>query len=584
MRLGSLEVLRPWLLRQRLPLCAAIAAGAAAQAIGVALPLLVRWFVRDPAPGSAAAGAADASLSAAGSPWTIASVLAALVVTQGFLRWQRAMLGERMAQRVLADARGAMYAHLQLLAQGYYDKRPLGSIVIRFVGDANALRTWIGRTIISAPADVLTILAVAAAVAHIDVRLLAVALTPLALLVPIQLWLNPLARRLTRESRRGQTLLCGFLSERLHAMAAVQAANAQPADRAEATRRIGHIASANIARGRLDAWSQGLSVGASTAALGSVGLLGAWLHQRGELRQGDLLAAVWLLLLIRGSIQRLSRANAIHQRVRVAADRIAALLERKPEPGWSERLARYSGPGRSIAFRRISYRSPSGAWLVRDLTAELTGPGLVAVIGGDARARSALLQLCLRVRRPHRGRIRLDGQDIRRLRVADVRHRMGWLDRERRLAEVVVACSADGIAQHPGFDSAWSSTERLSPGRSGEAWKAVLSSRERLRHAPADVRLRVSMACALLEEPPVLLLDEPQVGLDRVAVARLHEWLREAARTRLIVLATSDPVLATTAGSTLVLESGGGTPPRVIAEGAGVLALPGEVNGSPARP
>jgi len=555
------EVLLPALRRRRWMLGLAISAGILAQAIGVALPLLVRAFVQEHDAGAAPTGARGPS------PLLVAAlVLLLLAGAQGVLRWWRAQLGERLAQGVLADVRTRMYAHLQGLAQGYYDRRPAGRIVVRFVGDASALRTWIARTIVGMPADAATVAGVALAVASIEPRLLLVAALPLTLLVPVQLFLAPRARRLTRQGRTWQARLCGFLGERLAAMNAIQAANAQAPDRDEATRMIAGIEIANVARGRLDAWSQALSLAATTAALGAVGLYGAWLHDAGALGQADLLATVWLLLLIRGPIQRLAQASVIHQRVRVATERIAALLERRAEAS-SPRQEPYSGPGSSVILRRLSYRDRHGEWLLRGVSAHVSGPDLLLVRGGSERARSALLELLLRVRRPHEGRIRLDGRDVRRLRVHDVRASMGWIDRERRVAEVAIAWTPGGLAASPGLAAARAAAAILAPPTEEES-PATLDA---LRRATPAARLHLAAVVALLRDPPILLVDEPTLGLGEEEAEAAREWCLAMARTRLVVVASADPSLLPLAGQVLDLGArevaNGSAAPRAALDG-----------------
>jgi hypothetical protein len=230
---------------------------------------------------------------------------------------------------------------------------------------------------------------------------------------------------------------------------------------------IDRVATANVHRARLDAWTQSLSAAAALASLGAVGFWGIHCYLEGSLGQGDLLAAVWLTLLLRSPVTRLSGANVVHQRARVAVERIGALLEREPESGWSPTLAAYDGPGRTIQLRRLSYRDATHNWVIQNLNATIEGPRLVCVTDESGRAGSILLELLLRLRRPQKGRIFLDGQDARKVRVADLRQRIGWVDGGRHVAELVaMSWQRNGkTVDDPRFAAVWASTQVIAGGR-----------------------------------------------------------------------------------------------------------------------
>ena len=150
MTLGAFAEVLPSVRRFRLDLGIALVAATVAQALGIPLALLTRWTINRAA-ANLEAGASHASLQ--GLLLTFGAVFAALTLLRGAMRWVQTLRGERAAQGVLADVRGRMYQHLQRLSQGYFDRRPTGKILIRFIGDANSLRTWVARTLITVPAE-----------------------------------------------------------------------------------------------------------------------------------------------------------------------------------------------------------------------------------------------------------------------------------------------------------------------------------------------------------------------------------------------------------------------------------------------
>ena len=200
MKDSPFSIVMPSLRRHRRQLWIALAATAGSQLVGVPLPLLTRTMIH--AVGREGLHPGSSDYSGEQLLWIFAGVLLGLTVVRAALRWQQGVRGERLAQGVLAEMRGRMYTHVQRLSLGYFDRRPAGRVLIRFIGDANALRTWLSRTVVAVPADVLTVLCIATAVGWIHLEVLLAAFVPLIALVPALVWINPRARQWTRTGRR----------------------------------------------------------------------------------------------------------------------------------------------------------------------------------------------------------------------------------------------------------------------------------------------------------------------------------------------------------------------------------------------
>lgn len=529
--IGSFRILFPSARRHGRNLIIALLAGAAAQATGIALPLIARRLVNRVSSQATGSGVIEPRLV-----WIIAGAFLGLALLRGGLRWLQGLRGEYFAQAVLADARFSMYAHLQKLSGGYFDHRPGGKILVRFIGDSNALKSWLARTLISTPSDLLMISIVMIVLGGINMQLLIAAIVPLILLVPVLAWINPHARRWTREGRKQQTRLCGLLNDHLETMNLIKAGNTQSVEAGGARRLIDQIAAANIGRARLDAWSQALSIITATCAMAGVVIWSSILFVSGSLNHGDVLAAVWLTLLMRGPVNRLARANVMHQRARVAVDRIRALLERKPERGWAGDLKPYVGAGRLIELKHVGFRTSPTHWVVRELSLTLQGPALCALSDDPGGPGSTVFQLLQRLRRPHEGRIYFDGQDARRVRVDQLRERIGWVDRHRKVLDVTARVT-EKLSDEAWFASAWSRTAALASDvapTDPPAWP------EESAALTEEVRFRLAVTCALRQDPPILLIENPTAGLEAQAADRVLAWLGAIAREKLVVVTSND--------------------------------------------
>jgi ABC-type transport system involved in cytochrome bd biosynthesis fused ATPase/permease subunit len=240
---------------------------------------------------------------------------------------------------------------------------------------------------------------------------------------------------------------------------------------------------------------------------------------------------------------------------------MGSLLNRPVEPGWSEKLPAYNGPGRRIQLRRLSYRGQDGHWILRDFHAVIKGPGLVTITDDGRHVGRVLLELLMRLRRPHKGRIRFDRIDARKLSVASIRRQMGWLDRDRRAVNVVSFALGTGewACVEERLKKLWPQTECIAPNVSLAACVTAMRSLSHRSWNDArlarDARLRFAVCCALVQGPSILLMDDPTRDLDGSEAQQFIDWLAEAALSRLIIAVTADPRLLSMSRQTVSVPS-----------------------------
>ncbi len=544
------QVLGPLLVRHRWRLIVAISGAVAAQALGITLPLLARWAIHRTITLQSAGALVDEARQSQLFV-TIGLLFLAVVVVRSAARWVQLVYGERLGHQVLAGLRRKMCRHLVRLSHGYFERRAEGKVMIRFIGDANALRTWLARTVVSFPADVVAVLLIALVVFVLQPLLALALLVPLALMIPLVMLVNPIARRWTRAGRKCQTRLCGHLGELLHSLRYVKALGLEDSSTAAADAQIDGVAEAGIKRAVPDAFLQASALGLTTLALGAVVVIGTRQMTAGMIQDGDLLAVVWLILQIRGPVDRLSRANLMHQRAVVAVDRIAALLNRPIEMGWSEGLSEYAGPGRVLEFQDVSYKDARGNWAVHGLTARFEGPSAVLVNDGGNGSGRMLLDLILRIRRPHRGHICLDDTDVRKLRVRDIRSAIGlvsspWVIADRdgtwRLLETLYHARREELT------AAWKAAGQLDHDAPGLELDTVVEAVKKggisTTLSNPEVKLRIAFAVGLLGEPSILLVDDPFTGCPRHVLPRVNHSLYQLSTKRLIIVSACDPSLS----------------------------------------
>ena len=523
--------------------------------------------------------------------------------------------GVWILQRLNQSLRMQMVDRLQALSLRFHDQSRVGDAIYRTVQDS-AMVTQIVQSFLLAPGfALLRFVALTAVLASFSPWL---ALALVAVWLPLGVLAHTLGARLRgrfRVARASNSALTSQIQESLSGMRVIKAFGLEAFEQArfESASRAA-FAGARAARSWVAAfgvgafWAVGAVVLGATlvATLATAEARPLWLAEvASRLQIGPLQAfllqagfAVWTLglyntwkgLYASGSdgITDVFRVWTHAQDIAVGLDRAFELLEREPEIADAPDARPLAPLAHEIAFRDVSfaYRPDRPALVGVDFTAPVGG--VTALVGPTGAGKSTVMALLLRLFAPDSGAIEIDGVDLRRLRVAELRRavaialqenvlfaasireniryaRPGASDSEVRAA-ARVACADEFIAALPeGYDT-----------QLGERG-AKLSTGQ---------RQRLTLARALLKDPRVLLLDEPTASLDAETEHRLVRNLAEWGRGRCIFLVTHRPSTVRLADRVVFLDHGKvvetGTPAELLARPGGAYRALAEADASAA--
>lgn len=470
----------------------------------------------------------------------------------------------RVSAEILFDMRLSMYEHLQRLSPRFYARTRLGDIVSRLNNDiseiqrvaAEAALAWVGNVLFLAGSLVMMV--------WLDWRLALIALAPLPIsLVALGFYRRRLEGRIA-DLRQRSSDIGSFLIETLQATSLVVASNAQARERARFGGLNGAFIDALMRMQRVTYFAGGLpgtvlSIGSAVAFFygglrvieGSLtlGTMGAFLAY-----QMRVFAPAQALM---GLYASLTTAKVSWLRVREILD---APVEVQERPG-AQALPQCRG---EVEFAAVTLGTDRQS-VVLDAVTFTARPGeCVALVGGSGVGKSTLAYLATRLLDPDGGVIRLDGRDLRELRLDDIRRHVVLVEQEPTLfhasvadniryvrpgatdAEVTRAAEAAGIAR---FIAALPKGFATLVGERGLA----LSAGE---------RQRIALARAFLADPAVLVLDEPTAALDAIAQRQVIDGYQAVMKGRTTLLITHRRELAMAADRVVVLEGA-----RVVDEG-----------------
>ena len=389
-----------------------------------AAPPVLAKFIVDNAIAPAVNGQIDTAEGLARlAPLGIAYI-AVLLLGSG-LRYAQTMIASYVGQKAMYDLRVQLFAHLQSLSLTFFDRNPVGRLMTRITNDIDALTDMVTQGVVAIFGDIVVIGTIAIVLLVLDFRLALVTFAALPLLI----WLTMYFRRIMRDSFRSIRIrlarINAYLNENLSGMAIVQLFTRERASFRQFDDLNTDLLNAN--RGQIRAMSMffpavGFTRAATSAALFVAG--GFWIL-RGEMTIGTLLAFWQLVDRFFQPIGDLAEKYNIMQAAMASSERVFRLLDTKAtivDPPHPRELAHVRG---EIDFENVSFAYNEGDWVLRDVTFKIAAGESVAIVGATGAGKTSIISLISRFYDVQRGRILLDGVDLRDLRQQVVRRHVG---------------------------------------------------------------------------------------------------------------------------------------------------------------
>ena len=480
---------------------------------------------------------------------------------------------------VLFDMRLALYEHLQRLSPRFYARTKLGEIVSRINNDVAEAQRVAADTLLSLVSNLIFLAGSVVIMLWLDWRLfvLSVSLTPLSVLAVLRY-----QRRLTshvKQVRERSAEIGSFLIETLMGMRLVVTSNAEAGEVERfRSRNRGFIDS--LLAMQLTAYLAGAAPGAIlTLSTAAVFLYGGGLVIEGALSVGALVAFMAYHLRLLAPVQSLMGLYTNLVTARVSLGRIFELLDAKVEVVERPDAAPLGRLRGEISFEHVTLRHDRDNTVLDDVSFRIPAGGVCAIVGPSGVGKSTVADLILRFYDPQSGAVKLDGRDLRELRLGELRRAVALVDQSPFLFNASVAeniayarpeASREEIVAAARAAAIHEFIERLPEGYDTQVGERGLT-------LSAGERQRIAIARAVLRQPSIIILDEPTAALDpgaEQAVASALSTLFDG-RTAIIIthrislLEIADQVIALEGGKVARADS-----PESLRAGGGAPAIP----------
>ena len=473
-------------------------------------------------------------------PWYIL-ILAASFLLQNGLNALRIRYNNTFEQKVIFDLRHDLYGTLQRLPLRWYDQRATGDIITRVIDDVTSMERVLIDGVEQGIIAVLQIVGVGFVLFHLNARLAGWMLLPMPFLIAGATWYTVTARFRYREQRRAASAMNSLLLDNLQGVRQIKSYAREETELERFGKSARLVGETQLVIMRTWAWYS--SSMAFLAALGSAIVLYIGgvdvLNHAAHFTVGELMEFLLYAGMFYAPVTQLHQINQLYQAGRAASERVSEILD-EPQESYGEATNRAPMRARGqVEYRDVSFSYRPDVPALHEINLSAAPGQCIALVGPTGAGKSTFVSLLSRFYQATGGEILLDGRNILDFPLRELREQIGVVSQETFLFNGTIL---DNL-RFGRPDATRREIEEMARAACVHDFVAALPEGYDTHVGERGVKLsvgekqRISIARALLKNPPVLVLDEATASVDTATEQLIQEALLRllAGRTSFVI-------------------------------------------------
>ena len=501
---------------------------------------------------------------ALGIVWSLALGLLLLYLVRVLFRYLSNYLAHKAAWNLVEDLRKRVYAHLQTLSMGYYHDKQTGDLMSRVVNDTSNFELLYAHLIPELCTNLLTVFGVLAVLLTINWQLGLLTCIPIPFIFAAGWIFSTKVQPCFRRSQKALAELNAKLQDNFSGMHEIQSFGTEAQELQNVSVCTGHFTKAMLHALNLSAiFHPSVEFCSSMGTVIVVGL-GGVLALRGQLSVADVVAFLLYLSLFYTPIAGLGRLLEEMQQALAGAERVAAVLDTPPDIADAPDAKPLNNPKGRISFENVSFAYQKDQPVLQNISFSCEPGEMVALVGPTGVGKTTLTQLIPRFYDPDEGVVRIDGQDLRGLRLQSLRQAVAPVLQDTFLFNATILENIR-YANPDATDE-----EVVEAAKAAHIHEDILRMPEGYLTGVGErgVRLsggqkqRIAIARAILRPSPIVILDEATASVDVETEKQIQAAIQALSGKRTIVAIAHRLSTIRSADQILVLEEG-----RVVQRG-----------------
>ncbi len=458
-------------------------------------------------------------------------MIAVFIFVYAPFTYLRHLYADKASHRAVFNLRCDLYHRILRMSASFFQRNKSGAILTRLISDIQLAQNLVGTALTNTWMDAAAVLVVVYFLLRIDALTTLVALSTFPLYLLFFRRFRDEIRTTTRQVQDELSAMSSSAQERISGSVVVRAFNQERSERRRFVTDSEKLFTTNMRRVFIQSLNQAVTGTLMGVAPLIVVCFGGYRVIAGTMTVGDLIAVTMYLSPLYLPLQRFSELNVVYANAMAALDRIYEIMDEKPEIVSTPGAVELDDVRGAVEFDRVNFSYDGTCPVLHEVTFQVAPGEKVALVGPSGSGKTTIVSLIPRFYDVNAGCVRIDGRDVRDVKVKSLRRHIAMVlqdpilfsgtIRENILYGDPTATDAD-VVEASKAANAYEFIQSLPGGFDAEVG-------ERGTSLSGGQRQRITIARAFLKDPKILILDEATAALDTES-----EQLIQSAMSRLI--------------------------------------------------